>query len=108
MGAAANRIPIVIDGVISATAVMLASLISPSIKNFTIPSHLSPEPGHKIVLEMLEHKEVIFDLQMRLGEGSGAALAINLCDIACRLLNDMSTFAEADVSTMSPTIKTEE
>jgi nicotinate-nucleotide--dimethylbenzimidazole phosphoribosyltransferase len=108
LGAAANRVPIVIDGVISATAVLLASLVTPSLKNFTIPSHLSPEPGHKIVLQMLEHKESIFDLQMRLGEGSGAALAINLCDVACRLLNDMATFAEADVSTRSPAAKTEE
>ena len=57
---------------------------------------------------MLEHKEAIFDLQMRLGEGSGAALAINLCDVACQLLNNMSTFAEAAVSTRSPAIKTEE
>ena len=108
LGAAANRVPIVIDGVISATAVLLANLVTPELKKFTIPSHLSPEPGHKIVLDLLGSVDPMLDLQMRLGEGSGAAIAINLCDIACRLLNDMATFAEADVSTIKPVVKIEE
>ena len=107
LGAAAKRVPIIIDGVISGTAVLLASLATPYLKKFTIPSHMSPEPGHRVVLDMLDSRDPLLDLEMRLGEGSGAALAINLCDIACQLLTDMATFAEAAVSTIAPIRKIE-
>jgi nicotinate-nucleotide--dimethylbenzimidazole phosphoribosyltransferase len=102
LGAASNRVPIVIDGVTSGIAVLIANIIAPDLKKFIIPSHLSPEPGHKVVLDILDRGDPMLDLQMRLGEGSGAALAINLCDIACRLLSDMATFKEAAISTIDP------
>ncbi len=97
LGAAANRIPIVADGLISTAAILLAQIAQPKLAKFIIPSHTSTEPGHSIALDSMKLGQPLFDLEMRLGEGTGAALGIGLCDLACHLLNDMSTFDEADV-----------
>jgi nicotinate-nucleotide--dimethylbenzimidazole phosphoribosyltransferase len=69
----------------------------PAARDYVMPSHLSVEPGHAIVLEQLGMKPVLA-LDMRLGEGTGAALAMGIIDAACRMLSGMATFAEAGVA----------
>ena len=101
LGAAAARIPAVMDGLISGAAALVAAAIAPGVRDYVVASHRSPEPGHAAVLEALE-VEPLLDLGMRLGEGSGAALGISLCVAACRLLDEMATFGEAGVSEAPP------
>ncbi len=101
LGAAAVRIPAVMDGLISGAAALIAAAIAPDVRDYVVASHRSPEPGHAAVLEALE-TEPLLDLGMRLGEGSGAALGISLCVAACRVLDEMATFGEAGVSDASP------
>ena len=101
LGAAAARIPAVMDGLISGAAALVATAIAPGVRDYVVASHRSPEPGHAAVLEALE-AEPLLDLGMRLGEGSGAALGISLCVAACRLLDEMATFGEAGVSEAPP------
>jgi nicotinate-nucleotide--dimethylbenzimidazole phosphoribosyltransferase len=96
LGAASKRIPVVIDGFISGAAAMLAVAMCPGVKDFLIAGHLSAEPGHRIMLEHLGLKPLL-NLEMRLGEGTGAALGIFLAETAARILGDMATFAEAGV-----------
>jgi nicotinate-nucleotide--dimethylbenzimidazole phosphoribosyltransferase len=97
LGAAANRIPVVIDGFISGAAALIAAGLSPEVKNYMIAGHVSAEPGHKIMLKHLGLKPLL-DLEMRLGEGTGAVLAMFLAEAAANILNEMPTFAEAGVS----------
>jgi len=97
LAAAAQRIPVVIDGFISGAAALIATSLAPGLKNFLIAAHLSAEGGHKIMLEHLGLSPLL-DLGMRLGEGTGAALGIFLSETACKVLAEMSTFAEAGVS----------
>jgi nicotinate-nucleotide--dimethylbenzimidazole phosphoribosyltransferase len=97
LGAAAHRIPVVIDGFISGAAALIAAGLSPQIKDYFIPAHVSAEPGHRLLLKHLSLTPLL-DLRMRLGEGTGAALGISLAETACRILSEMSTFAEAGVS----------
>jgi len=97
LGAAANRIPVVIDGFISGAAALIAVALAPSLKEFIIPAHVSAEAGHPALLQHLGLKPLL-DLGMRLGEGTGAALGIFLAEAAARTLNEMATFAEAGVS----------
>jgi len=97
LGAAANRIPVVIDGFISGAAALIAAALAPKLKGFVIPAHVSVEPGHQISLQHLGLKPLL-DLGMRLGEGTGAALGIFLAEAAARILGEMATFAEAGVS----------
>jgi nicotinate-nucleotide--dimethylbenzimidazole phosphoribosyltransferase len=97
LGAAAQRIPVVIDGFISGAAALLAVTLSPGLKGYLIPSHISAETGHGVILEHLELKPLL-NLGMRLGEGTGAALGIYLCETAVKILTGMSTFSEAGVS----------
>jgi len=97
LGAAANQIPVVIDGFISGAAALVASKIAPESVNYMIASHVSVEPGHKRVLELLGLKPVLF-MDMRLGEGTGAALGINIVEAACKIINEMATFEGAGVS----------
>lgn len=97
LGAAAKRIPVVIDGFISGAAALIATALAPPLKNFLIAAHVSAEAGHRPLLEHLGLKPLL-DLGMRLGEGTGAALGIFLCETAARVLADMATFAEAGVS----------
>ncbi|MFC2040119.1 nicotinate-nucleotide--dimethylbenzimidazole phosphoribosyltransferase [Chloroflexota bacterium] len=97
IGAASLNIPIVIDGFISGVAALIACGIAPSTNDYLIASHLSVESGHKYVLEHLGLKPLL-DLDLRLGEGTGAAMGIFLADTACRILGEMASFAEAGVS----------
>ena len=102
LGAAANKIPIVVDGFISSAGAALALKMSPLAGDYIFPSHRSSEPGHKIFFEMLGHPP-LFDLNMRLGEGTGALLAVNLIQSAVKIYNEMSTFKSAGVSTKQTT-----
>ncbi|NPV78607.1 MAG: nicotinate-nucleotide--dimethylbenzimidazole phosphoribosyltransferase [Anaerolineae bacterium] len=97
LGAAARRVPVVIDGFISGAAALIAAGLSPQVKDYLIASHLSVEIGHQAVLKHLGLAPLL-DLQLRLGEGTGAALAFHIIEAACRILDEMATFSEAGVS----------
>jgi len=97
LAAAAYRIPVVVDGFISGAAALIATALSPRLKDFLIAGHVSAEAGHRLLLRHLGLRPLL-DLDMRLGEGTGAALGIFLAEIAARILSEMSTFAEAGVS----------
>ncbi len=97
LGAVANRVPVVLDGFITGAAALLATGLAPGIAGRVIAAHRSIEPGHSIVLERLGLLPLL-DLDLRLGEGTGAALAIGLIDAAVRLRDGMATFASAAVS----------
>jgi nicotinate-nucleotide--dimethylbenzimidazole phosphoribosyltransferase len=97
LGAAAARRPVLIDGFISGTAALLAVELCPPARDYLIAAHRSVEVGHRVVLERLELKPLL-DLHLRLGEGTGAALAMPLVDAATAILDQMATFAEARVS----------
>ncbi len=93
LGGAIFRIPIVIDGVISISAALLASKIATESVNFMIPSHVSQEPAFKLAIQNLALKISPFlNLQMRLGEGSGCAIAFQVIDQALAIINNMQTF----------------
>ena len=97
LGAAANRVPVVIDGFISGAAALIAAGICPKSKDYMIAGHCSVEPGHRIMLQHLGLKPLL-DLEMRLGEGTGGALAMSLAETSVRILSEMATFAEAGVA----------
>ena len=97
LGAAALRTPAIIDGFISTAAACLAALLSPAVKDYMISSHLSAERGHRAALEVLGLSPLV-SLDMRLGEGTGAALAMSLCDASLKVAAEMATFEEAGVS----------
>ena len=97
LGAAARCIPLVIDGFISGAAALIATALAPQLKDYIIAAHVSAESGHPVMLKYLGLKPLL-DLDMRLGEGTGAALGIFLAEAAARILNEMATFAEAGVS----------
>lgn len=90
-------IPVLIDGYITSTAALLATRRCHDASNWLLYSHISAEPGHVRVLQALSAYPLL-DLKMRLGEGSGAAVALPLLRLACALHNNMATFAEAGVS----------
>ena len=96
LGAAIMRRPAVIDGFISAVAALCAVRLCPNVNHFLIPSHASFEHGSRIVMDALQLKP-LFDLDMRLGEGSGCPLSMLLLDAACAVINDMATFREAAI-----------
>lgn len=96
IGAAAERLPVVVDGFISGAAALIACGIVPALQPYLIAGHRSVERGHQAVFSTLD-LDPLLDLDMRLGEGTGAALGISLCVAACRLLDEMATFAEAGV-----------
>jgi nicotinate-nucleotide--dimethylbenzimidazole phosphoribosyltransferase len=97
IGAASRRIPVVVDGFISTAAAAVACVIQPRVKQFLFAAHQSGEPGHHALLKCLGQTPIL-DLQMRLGEGTGAALAMAIVESAAKLLNEMATFASAGVS----------
>lgn len=97
IGAASNRIPVVIDGFISGAAALIAAGLAPDVKPYLIASHQSVELGHQAILAKLGLRPLM-NLDLRLGEGSGAALAFHLVEAACRIVNEMATFSEAGVS----------
>lgn len=94
LGAAYHRVPIVIDGFISAAAALAAYRINPMVKDFMIPSHCSEEPGYKLAMRELGLKPML-DLNMRLGEGSGCPLAFNIIGAAEAVISEMATLEEA-------------
>ena len=97
VAAASRRIPVVVDGFISTAAAMIAVGLAPSARNYLISAHQSVEVGHQAMLQHLNLKPLL-DLNMRLGEGTGAALAFHLIEASTRILREMATFDEAGVS----------
>lgn len=97
LGAAASRTPVVLDGFISGAAALIAVTLCPRAKDYLIAGHLSPEPGHAVLLEYLGLKPFL-DLGMRLGEGTGAVLGISIAEAAVNVLSGMATFEEAGIS----------
>jgi nicotinate-nucleotide--dimethylbenzimidazole phosphoribosyltransferase len=98
LAAAEARVPIVLDGFIVAAAALIAADIAPHARDYFIAAHRSQEPGHAPALAAL-HLEPLFELELRLGEGSGAALALPMIEAAARMVREMKTFAEAGVAT---------
>jgi len=96
IAAAQRRIPILVDGFIVSVAALVASRLNASCRPFLIFSHRSAEQGHRMVLDALDARPLL-DLDLRLGEGSGAAVALPILRLACALHNGMATFAEAAV-----------
>ena len=97
IGAAEQGVTVISDGFISGAATLAALALCPAARDYVMPSHLSVEPGHAIVLEYLELSPIL-DLDMRLGEGTGGALAMAIVDAACQMISGMATFAEAGVA----------
>jgi len=97
VGAAAHRIPVVIDGFISTAAAMIAAGLAPLSRGYMIAAHRSQEQGHRIMLDWLGLRPLL-DLDMRLGEGTGAVIGMWLAEASCRILAEMATFEEAGVA----------
>lgn len=97
LGAAAARRPAVIDGLISAAAALCAVRLCPNVHGYLVPSHASFEIGYRLTMEAMDLRP-LFDLGMRLGEGSGCPLAFQVLDAACAVINDMATFDEAGIN----------
>lgn len=93
VGAAYYKIPIVIDGLISISAALLASIINPLVKEYIFPSHVSEEPGYKIAADALD-LTAFLNLKMRLGEGTGCPIAMMIIENALSVINNMTTFEE--------------
>ena len=97
LGAASRRRPVILDGFVAGAAALVAATICPAVKPHLVAAHCSVERGHRAALAWLGH-EPLLDLGLRLGEGTGAALAMPLLDAALAALDEMATFAEAAVS----------
>jgi len=97
IGAAAHRIPVVLDGFISGAGALIAAELAPQVKDYMIAAHCSVEIGHRWILDRLGLTP-LFDLGLRLGEGTGAALGISIVEAAVKILNEMATFGQAGVS----------
>jgi nicotinate-nucleotide--dimethylbenzimidazole phosphoribosyltransferase len=101
LGAAVMRRPVIVDGFISSAGALVASAVSPLSRDYMFGSHVSAERGHRAALSSLGLTP-LFDLGMRLGEGTGAALAMPIVEAAAATLSEMATFAEAGVSDREP------
>jgi nicotinate-nucleotide--dimethylbenzimidazole phosphoribosyltransferase len=97
LGAAGSHAVVLLDGFISAVAGLLAARLAPELGGYLVASHRSPEPGHAVVLDALGLRPLL-ELELRLGEGSGAALALPLLTAARAILVEMATFADAGVT----------
>ena len=97
LASASHRIPVVIDGFISGAAALIAYHLQAKVKDYLIASHCSVERGHKIILDYLG-LEPLLNLNLRLGEGTGSALGINLVEAAVKIMTQMATFKSAEVS----------
>ncbi len=97
IGAAANKIPVVVDGFISTVGALIAYLIEPKTKDYMFAAHMSQEVGHRAVLEKIGLRPIL-DLDLRLGEGTGAALSMIVIDAGLKIYKEMATFAEAEVA----------
>jgi nicotinate-nucleotide--dimethylbenzimidazole phosphoribosyltransferase len=100
IGAAANRMPVVVDGFISTAGALIAYCIEPRVKDYMFAAHKSVEEGHAAMLDMIGLKPIL-DLGMRLGEGTGAALAMLIIEAGLRIYKEMATFGDANVSEKS-------
>jgi nicotinate-nucleotide--dimethylbenzimidazole phosphoribosyltransferase len=98
IGAAANRVPVVIDGFISTAGALIAYCIEPKTKDYMFAAHKSVEIGHTAMLEKIGLRPVL-DLDLRLGEGTGAALAMLMIEAGLKIYKEMATFGDAGVST---------
>ncbi|MDP3297621.1 MAG: nicotinate-nucleotide--dimethylbenzimidazole phosphoribosyltransferase [Thermodesulfovibrionia bacterium] len=98
IGAAANRIPVVIDGFISTAGALIAYAIEPKTRDYMFAAHNSQEIGHKAMLDYIGLKPIL-DLELRLGEGTGAALAMLIIEAGVKIYKEMATFGEAGVAT---------
>ncbi|MGL5087464.1 MAG: nicotinate-nucleotide--dimethylbenzimidazole phosphoribosyltransferase [Clostridium sp.] len=96
LGASFYKIPVVIDGFISIVASLAATRLNPLVKDYLITSHCSKEIGFNIAMKELGLKPMI-DLDMRLGEGSGCPIAFSIVEYSCAMMNNMATFAEAEI-----------
>jgi nicotinate-nucleotide--dimethylbenzimidazole phosphoribosyltransferase len=96
LGAAAADVPVMVDGFIAGVAALIAARLAPAASGALVCAHRSVEPGHGVVLAALGHAPLL-DLELRLGEATGAALALPLVDAALAILRDMATFATAGV-----------
>ena len=101
LGSAVMRKPVVVDGFISGAAALVANAVCPAARDYMLPSHVSAERGHRAALAGLGLTPLL-DLGMRLGEGTGAALAMPIVEAAAATLSEMATFAEAGVSDRDP------
>lgn len=101
LGAAERRVPVLLDGFITGAAALVAARLAPASTDAMLAAHLSPEPGHALQLAALGLRPLL-DLQMRLGEGSGAALAINLVRSSIAVLDEMATFASLGLDQSDP------
>ncbi|MDI6631962.1 MAG: nicotinate-nucleotide--dimethylbenzimidazole phosphoribosyltransferase [Thermoanaerobacteraceae bacterium] len=99
LGAAARRVPVLLDGFITGAAALIAVGLCPRAKDFILASHLSEERAHRHMLAALGFKPIL-DLNLRLGEGTGAALAMPVVEAAAKILREMATFGEARVSSL--------
>ena len=97
LGCAANSVPVVIDGFISTAGALIASELHPNVRDYIFAAHQSVEIGHQFMLDRIGARPIL-DLDFRLGEGTGAALAMGLIDAGVKILKEMATFDEAGVS----------
>jgi len=97
LAGASRRIPVVIDGFISGAAALIAYHLEPKVKDYLIAAHCSVEKGHKVILDYMGLKPVL-DLELRLGEGTGAALGMSIVEAGIKILTEMATFQSASVS----------
>jgi nicotinate-nucleotide--dimethylbenzimidazole phosphoribosyltransferase len=97
LGSAAARTPVVVDGVISGAAALIAYKLNPIIGDYMFMSHCSQEPAHKALFDQVR-QEPLFDFEMRLGEGTGAVICMNLLELAAKIYSQMATFEDAGVS----------
>ncbi|KJR42173.1 nicotinate-nucleotide--dimethylbenzimidazole phosphoribosyltransferase [Candidatus Magnetoovum chiemensis] len=97
LGAARVSIPVVVDGFISTAGAMIAYCLNPLVKDYMFFSHLSKESGHRCMLEFMG-VDAIFDFGLRLGEGTGAALAMTILDGSLKVYREMATFKNAGVT----------
>jgi len=99
LGAAAARVPVVIDGFISTAAAMLAVVLNSRVRNFLFPSHLSEEPGHRLMMEYLGLTPYL-QLKMRLGEGTGGVFGAFFLEAATKVMREMGSFTSSEVSAL--------
>ena len=97
LGAAARRVPVLLDGFITGAAALAAVRLCPPVRDYLVASHRSIEPGHEAILGHLGLRPLL-DLDLRLGEGTGAVLAMGLAEAALRILREMATFESAGVT----------
>ena len=97
LGSAASRTPVVIDGVISGASALIAHRLNPAVGDYMFMSHRSQEPAHEVIFDQVQ-QEALFDFGMRLGEGTGAIIGMNLLEAGVKIFSEMATFENSGVS----------